>query len=113
MLQDNFLTVLILLWTLKYNPSGNLLWQKKYDGGGSEGGFGIVVEPEDNSVYVAGTSSRGINSDDIIVIKYDNNGDTVWVSTYNAGIKDHAYSIALDKENNIYVCGYVRICSCC
>jgi uncharacterized delta-60 repeat protein len=93
--------------TLKYNPSGNLLWQKKYDGGSSEGGFGIVVEPEDNSVYVAGTSSRGINSDDIIVIKYDNNGNTVWVSTYNAGIKDHAYSIALDKENNIYVCGYV------
>jgi len=93
--------------TIKFKPNGETIWQKKYNGGDADGGFGIAVDQNSGSVYVSGTSSRGVNSDDIILIKYDTNGNTVWISTYNAGVKDHGYSVALDKDGNVYICGYV------
>lgn len=43
------------------------------------------------------------------VIKYNSNGDSVWINKYNNALingSDKANSIALDNSGNCYVCGY-------
>jgi len=91
---------------LKYNNKGNLLWQRTYDAGYNypESGEGIDIDPEGN-IYVAGTSFNGKNRD-YLVMKYTQDGDTIWIRTYDSGNDDYTKDIKTDKEGNVYVTGY-------
>jgi hypothetical protein len=59
------------------------------------------------NVYVTGSSDGGSENDDYATIKYNASGDTIWVRRYNGpgNGEDHAYAIALDKSDNVYVTG--------
>jgi uncharacterized delta-60 repeat protein len=65
----------------------------------------------DNSgkVYVGGSVNLGSNQD-MLLIKYKNNGDTAWVRTYNGteNQDDKAFGIVVDENDNIYVVGTAR-----
>ncbi|HAM88042.1 MAG: hypothetical protein US83_C0001G0013 [Candidatus Falkowbacteria bacterium GW2011_GWC2_38_22] len=71
----------------------------------------IAIDSQ-NNIYVAG--SQQTNGYDWIIRKYTSTGtlDTSWgtsgILTYNSGASqaDHARSITLDCQNNIYVAGY-------
>ena len=59
-----------------------------------------------NNVYVTGVSRKEEGGDgDCVTIKYDPNGNEIWVATYNGpgNDLDLAHAIAIDSNNNIYV----------
>ena len=84
--------------TIKYNPSGKLLWAVQYNGPENEddGARAIIVDALGN-IYVTGTSSG-----DFTTIKYSPAGVEEWVAQYNG---DGARAIALDPWGNVYVTG--------
>jgi uncharacterized delta-60 repeat protein len=94
--------------TVKYDSDGNQLWAKRYDGpgGGEDHAHSLTVDGYGN-VYVTGSSDGGSENDDYATIKYNASGDTIWVRRYNGpgNGEDHAYAIALDKSDNVYVTG--------
>lgn len=95
-------------FTMKYDSSGNILWTRSYD---SSTGFGNGEDAKTlcldylNNVYVTGYSFDG----DIYIftIKYDTNGDTLWVAPfrYNATSRSEAYHCSCDLYNNVYLSG--------
>ncbi|KPJ66091.1 MAG: hypothetical protein AMJ43_09165 [Coxiella sp. DG_40] len=95
--------------TLKYAPDSNQpVWVARYNGPGND--FDI---PEDitvdghGNIYVTG-SSEGIGTkDDWATVKYDPNGNELWVARLNSEVNgyDRAASIATDISNNVYVTG--------
>jgi uncharacterized delta-60 repeat protein len=89
-------------YTIKYNSSGDHVWNVSYDGGGTDKAYGIAVDSSGN-VYVTGESYIGGNYD-YYTIKYNSSGNHVWNATYDGGITDEAYGIAVD-ENYVYVTG--------
>ncbi|MDH5684324.1 MAG: SBBP repeat-containing protein, partial [candidate division WOR-3 bacterium] len=93
--------------TIKYNPEGDSLWVQRYNGPGNlaDQATAIAVDGEGNA-YVTGYS-KGTN-DDYATIKYNPEGDTLWVRRYNgpANSADYAYAIAVDGTGNVYVTGY-------
>lgn len=95
--------------TIKYDPDGNEVWSVRYDAGfNSYDGANALVTDEFGNVYVTGMSTLvGIGSPDIATIKYDANGNQLWVSRYNspANGQDEPKDICIDKQGNIYVCG--------
>jgi len=94
--------------TLKYSPSGTLLWQKIFDRSGSLLDFGNALAVDDSGyVYVTGGSSAPASGEDFTTIKYNSNGDTVWVRHYNGpgNSTDEAQAILLDGKGHIYVTG--------
>jgi uncharacterized delta-60 repeat protein len=93
--------------TIKYSPSGERLWVRRYDGpvSGSDYGRAIAVDTEDN-VYVTGMSFGGpTNGYDYATVKYSPSGERLWVKRYdfNNGTDD-ASAIAV-RGSNVYVTG--------
>lgn len=83
-------------------------WVKRYDGSAHKSDFGnkIAVDSS-NNVYVMG-SSYGDNDQDIVLIKYDANGNSVWSKRYDGSAHsyDNGHSLAIDSIGNIYITGY-------
>lgn len=95
--------------TIKYDPNGNRLWAAQYNGSGnnSDQARALALDNSGN-VYVTGLSAGSGTGYDYATIKYDPNGNQLWVARYNGdgNSSDRAYAIALDESNNVYVTGY-------
>lgn len=100
--------------TLKYDPNGNLLWQRTYNRTGLAFGkdrdsttalatdafgniyvTGVTVSPTDNTKRSA------------VTVKYDSNGTLLWDVRYN-GVNSNQvqpYALAVDSFGNVYLAG--------
>jgi len=89
--------------TVKYSPSGSVLWIQRY--AGSANASGIAADQLGN-IYVAGRRTIAGN-DDYLTLQYNSAGIQQWVRTYNgpANSTDIARSIALDGSASVYVTG--------
>lgn len=94
--------------TLKYDSSGNQLWVARYNGpgNGTDRVRAIAVDGAGN-VYVTGDSEGSGTSNDYATIKYDGNGNQLWVARYDGapGLMDLGYAVAVDAAGNVYVTG--------
>jgi hypothetical protein len=94
--------------TVKYDKNGNELWAKRYNGPGNkyDSGKDIAVDPSGN-VYVTGQCTGIGTLYDYATIKYDKNGNELWVKRYcGPGNKnDVAQAISVDSSGNVYVTG--------
>ena len=97
--------------TAKYDTNGNEMWVARYDAGQNldDLAYAIAVDSSGN-VYVTGISDAGppTTRTDYATIKYDTNGNEMWVARYDAGInrRDEAYAIAVDSSGHVYVTGW-------
>ena len=94
--------------TIKYHPDGDTAWLRRYNssGSGNDQAWHMTVDDSGN-VYVTGNSDSTGTGFDYLTIKYDPNGDTVWVRRYNGpgNAIDRAWAIAVDGSGNVYVTG--------
>ncbi len=97
---------------LKLSFSGNIQWQKKIGGSGSDTAYSIQ-QTTDGGYIVAGSSYS--NDGDIIgnhggsdawVIKIDLNGDIQWQNSLGGTSNDVAYSIYNTSDGGYIVAGY-------
>jgi hypothetical protein len=95
--------------TMKYDPEGNRLWVRTYDGPANSQDYAYAIGvDESNYVYVTGASPGGTSGDDYATIKYDSEGNQLWVKRYDgpAGGNDRAKDIIIDGSGNVCVTGY-------
>jgi len=94
--------------TIKYDTDGNELWLRQYNGASNfpDGASSIIVDAAGNS-YVTGYSSTSGSNKDFATVKYDAEGNELWVSRYTGpgGRLDFATNIALDNAGNVFVTG--------
>jgi hypothetical protein len=95
--------------TIKYYPNGDTAWVRRYTlpGGSTDIAYKVAVDDEGN-VYVTGGCYPGsATHQDYLTIKYNSDGDTVWVRTYNgpANYMDDSRAIAVDGSGNVFVTG--------
>jgi len=94
--------------TIKYNPSGDILWVTRYSGPAN-----IICQPNSmiadktGNIYITGFTLNSQYKYLCTTIKYNSDGIQQWVQLYS-GIPDGqniGWSITLDSQENIYVAG--------
>ena len=94
--------------TVKYNPSGVLLWMQTYNGPGNSEDYILSIESDNSgNIYVLGRSRGNGTGDDYATIKYNSNGIQQWVQRYNGGGggDDDPNRILVDDSSNVYITG--------
>lgn len=94
--------------TIKYYPNGDTAWVRRYNGTADSSDFAYAIAVDNSgNAYVTGSSDGTGTLTDYVTIKYDSNGDTVWVKRYNGpgNYEDFAYAIGVDSLRSVYVTG--------
>lgn len=103
--------------TVKYNSLGQQQWVRRYDepylaGSRDDCAYAIAVDKLGDIVVTGGVQGFGSlglppeSYQDCITIKYNSNGDTLWVRKYDRGFgQDWANDLVLDGMNNISITG--------
>ena len=98
----NFLEVSSSVDAFEY--SWDLSWGGIYDDAGRE-----VATDSQNNVYLVGyTDVTGSDNCDIIIAKYDIDGQEEWVKTWGGSNDDRGYNIYIDASDNIFIVGYTK-----
>jgi uncharacterized delta-60 repeat protein len=97
--------------TVKYDTEGHEKWTKTHDGPTHriDCGLELLVLP-DGGVLVAGVSLDPVSGEDCLLIRYDGEGNQMWLSGFNGpgNGADVPRSLALDANSNMIVAGYSR-----
>ncbi len=97
------------VYLLKTDANGNLQWAKTFGGSGIDRGR-AVIQTNDGGFAIAGhTNSNGFGLNDMLVIKTDMNGDTLWTKSYGFPGNDNAWSIAQTLDNGYIITGNTSI----
>jgi len=101
------------VFLVKYDKDGNVLWARSFGGSSDDEPLSIAVDKNGNA-YVAGyflspqlifgndTLIDSNNHSDVLLCKFDLNGNALWARHSNGTANDMANSVAVDNSGNIY-----------
>ncbi|OGC84301.1 MAG: hypothetical protein A2V73_04880 [candidate division Zixibacteria bacterium RBG_19FT_COMBO_42_43] len=97
--------------TIKYSPNGDTLWLRRFDGPahGSDIPWDLDIDRSGN-VYVTGRTSDTVTLFDYVTLKYDLNGNLLWLKYHDGGLygsSDESRALTVDDSGNVYVTGVV------
>lgn len=93
-------------YVVRIDNQGDSLWTRLY--GGSMSDLASHVEPTNDTGYIiAGyTESFGAVYGDFLLVKFNDNGDTIWIRNYGGEFTEWAYSVKQTADNCYIVAGW-------
>jgi len=93
---------------LKYDPYGNLVFQKVWGGQQNDYGTGVAVD-RGGDVYMTGYTysygpTPGVAA--AALVKYDSEGNEIFAETWGGKMNTYAYGVTVDAAGYAYVAGY-------
>lgn len=95
------------LLLLKYNNTGDFQWNRTWDGSDTDYGKSIVCDSMDNIFITGYTNLLGVDND-ILIAKYDSQGNKLWIKVWGPGVNDSGFTIAINSCGNIFIGGIHR-----
>lgn len=102
------------MFLAKYDLNGNILWAVSGGGFYNEKALGVAADNNGN-VYIcgyftdtatySGTTIYGNGQRDICIVKYDADGNFIWIRNAGSNGRDEAKAIKCDASGNIYITG--------
>lgn len=87
----------------KISKLGKKIWQKAYGFGNSSRASGVTLLHED--IFICGITNRNISSthDDILLLKLNSTGDTLWTKTYGGEGTEYGRNIITTSDGNLLI----------
>ena len=91
---------------LKVTKAGSQLWRKDLDA--DPGGYAIgLAQTADQAVFLCSTTARNYAAMqmDVLLVKTDPNGDTLWTRTYGGSESDYGIQVIATADGNVLIAG--------
>lgn len=96
------------IYLLRLDANGDSLWRKKYFGSTSaELGYDII-STSDGNLAICGRTSEGVGCVDILLMKVDTLGDTIWTKKYGGIYCDQSNALVQTVDSGFALAGYFR-----
>ncbi|MHA1271723.1 MAG: SBBP repeat-containing protein [Candidatus Helarchaeota archaeon] len=96
------------VFLLKYNISGQNIWNRTWGGSETDKSFGLTIDTNNNIFIVGYTESNRIEIYfDFFILQYDVNGNQPWSAIWHGGRYHEGYGI-ITHGNALYATGYVQ-----
>jgi hypothetical protein len=94
---------------VKFDTSGNIIWQKQYGSDSIDVGKSIMVDDKEN-IYVTGATlgplgQKFFGKADAFLMKLDSKGDIIFIRQFGTPEDEISFGITQDASENISVCG--------
>lgn len=92
---------------IKLDDDLNIEWTREWDGDGmTDKGIGVRVAPN-GDVYLCGTTQTTAQGTDVVLVKYNSDGDLIWAQTYNGEHNgdDESASLEWHDDGYLYITG--------
>jgi len=97
---------------VKCDLEGNLIWQKIYSAiNGYNDLISDYIIDSDNFIYIVGETYIDPLNSELLLLKYNSNGDLIWRYSYAGSVqrKNAGTAIALDQIGNLFITGQSTI----
>lgn len=91
---------------IKTDSLGNQTWFKAFGGTDVDRGYCVKQLSEGGYIITGYTASTGAGLDDMLIIKTDSNGNTIWEKTYGGSGRDYGNCILQTIDGGYVVAGY-------
>ncbi len=91
---------------IKTDSSGNQIWFKAFGGTDVDRGYCVKQLLEGGYLITGYTASTGAGLDDMLLIKTDSNGNTIWEKTYGGSGRDYGNGVIQTNDGGYVVAGY-------
>lgn len=96
------------IYTMKIDPTGVLIWGRRFNGFGQGLDYGITVAVDNRgNVFVGGTTDKHSFHQQYALLKYGHQGDLHWLEEYSVieNSEDFVYTAACDNRGSVYITG--------
>jgi uncharacterized delta-60 repeat protein len=105
------ISILLLSVCILLSHYASAQWVNRYNGQGDfSDKFDAMAQDAAGNLYLAGFTMNPDRNSDILLVKLNPAGDTVWTNIYDGPGKDRdeAQAVTLDNAGNIYIAGFVK-----
>jgi hypothetical protein len=104
------------IFVTKTDINGQTVWMKGFGGSGGDIGYDIALDGNgdlyitgqiEDTCMIGGSTLIG-NGVDILISKFDINGNELWSKNHGGNNTDIGFSLALDSQNHLFVSGYYQ-----
>ncbi len=103
---DSFGAGLYDMLLIKTDNAGNQQWMKTFGGTGRDYGNSLAQTSDGGYIIAGYTLSYGAGSDDVWLVKSDNNGSIEWSNTYGGAQSDVGYCVKETSDGNYIIVGH-------
>ena len=97
------------VYLIKINGNGDTLWTRTYGGENNRNAGYSVSKTTDQGLIICGytnySDSLGSGKADVLLIRTNENGDTLWTKTYGGIGDDYGFSVTETKDGGLVLCG--------
>jgi hypothetical protein len=102
------------LFLAKHDRYGNPLWSKRFGDSSNQYASKVLVDDQDNILYLArifgnadfgGGELHGEGAGDVVIAKFDNDGNHIWSRVFGDLDPDRAERMAIDSQGNVLLTG--------
>jgi hypothetical protein len=91
------------MFLVKTNSLGDTLWTKTYGGANDDEAKSVKQTSDGGYIITGNTKSFGDLNGDMLTVKTNNLGDTLWTHTYHGSFEDNANDVLVDNSGLGYI----------
>ena len=92
-------------WLVRTDENGDSLWSRTYDRNGSDGCISLIETSDGGFVLAGFTSKFGHESSDFLLVRTNENGDSLWSRTYGGEKSDICCSLIQTADGGYALAG--------